>query len=222
MELLFLPYVSLPSYASWCNRPKNDRFRIQITNNKELNILCSSPNIIRVIKIREDKMGEACSTHRRDEKCIHFGRNGWDLLGYLRANGRILLKRILNKQILKIRTTLIWLRIWTSGGLLVWSFGFHKRQEIYFPLERLQNWRLRKNTVWSSYKLWNSSLFNFLQCFIIFGPECHLQSVLSSEWVTNFHSFVFVFLISKIKWFVLQGHLLLLATRRKQTYVWHT
>jgi len=30
----------------------------------------ASTDIIRVIKIKEDKMGGTCSTHRKDEKCV--------------------------------------------------------------------------------------------------------------------------------------------------------
>jgi hypothetical protein len=37
-------------------------------HNEELDALCSSPSIIRMIK--EDEMGGACSTHGGEEECI--------------------------------------------------------------------------------------------------------------------------------------------------------
>jgi hypothetical protein len=37
-------------------------------HSEELPNLYPSPNLFRVIKIKEDEMGGACSTHGRDEK----------------------------------------------------------------------------------------------------------------------------------------------------------
>jgi hypothetical protein len=49
-------------------------------------------------------VGNACSTHRKDEKCVqNFG-------------GRLILECILGKQGGKGRTGFIWLRIGISGG----------------------------------------------------------------------------------------------------------
>jgi hypothetical protein len=52
-------------------------------HNEELHDLYATPNVIRVIKSRE--VGEACSTHGRDEKFIQY------------FGGRIILKTILVK-----------------------------------------------------------------------------------------------------------------------------
>jgi len=47
--------------------------------------LYDSLNIIRVIKIKDNEMGEACSTHGRDEKCVlNFDRKSEGL----RPHGR--------------------------------------------------------------------------------------------------------------------------------------
>jgi hypothetical protein len=41
-------------------------------HNEELHELYASPNIIRMIKSRRVRwMDDVCSTHERDEKCIH-------------------------------------------------------------------------------------------------------------------------------------------------------
>jgi hypothetical protein len=37
---------------------------------EELHNLYSSPSIIRMIKIKEDEMDKACSTHEREEECV--------------------------------------------------------------------------------------------------------------------------------------------------------
>ena len=43
-------------------------------HNGELNILYSSPNVVRVIKIEKNEMGGACSTYGGEERCIQgFG-----------------------------------------------------------------------------------------------------------------------------------------------------
>jgi hypothetical protein len=39
-------------------------------HNEELHYLYVSPNTIRVIKIMQDEINEASSTHGKDEKCI--------------------------------------------------------------------------------------------------------------------------------------------------------
>jgi len=64
-----------------------------ILHNEELNALYSSPNIIRVIKIK--KLDRTCG---REERCKQgFGGGdlrGKDQLGYLSVDGRIILKWI--------------------------------------------------------------------------------------------------------------------------------
>jgi hypothetical protein len=40
-------------------------------HNEELHKLYSSPNIIRMIQVKEDEMGRACSTNGGDEECIY-------------------------------------------------------------------------------------------------------------------------------------------------------
>jgi hypothetical protein len=37
---------------------------------EELHNLYSSPSMIRMIKIKEDEMDKACSTHGREEECV--------------------------------------------------------------------------------------------------------------------------------------------------------
>jgi len=40
----------------------------------ELHDFCASPNIVRVIKIKDDEVGRSCTTHGADEKCMQsFG-----------------------------------------------------------------------------------------------------------------------------------------------------
>jgi hypothetical protein len=39
-------------------------------HNEELHKLYSSPDIIRMIQVKEDEMGRACSTNEGDEECI--------------------------------------------------------------------------------------------------------------------------------------------------------
>jgi len=40
--------------------------------NKELHNLHTSPNIVRVDKVKEDDMGETCSTNWREEKYVQY------------------------------------------------------------------------------------------------------------------------------------------------------
>jgi hypothetical protein len=43
-------------------------------HSEELHIMCSLPNIIRMIKSKADEIGGACGTHASNEKCIqNFG-----------------------------------------------------------------------------------------------------------------------------------------------------
>jgi hypothetical protein len=66
-------------------------------------------------------MSGSCSSHGRDRNAytIVVGKpEGKRLLGRLGVDGRLLLKWILDKQVVMIRTELICLRIGTSGGLL--------------------------------------------------------------------------------------------------------
>jgi hypothetical protein len=44
-------------------------------HNEELHNLYSPPNIIRMIKIKEDQMDGACGAHGGDEKCVQI--LGW-------------------------------------------------------------------------------------------------------------------------------------------------
>jgi hypothetical protein len=46
-------------------------------HNKELHNLYGSPNIIRMIKIKEYEMGRTCNTNGRDEKFIQYF--GWKI-----------------------------------------------------------------------------------------------------------------------------------------------
>jgi hypothetical protein len=66
-------------------------------HNEELRGLYSSPNVIRVFQIKNNKVGGACGTYVVDKRCI------WGLVGTLRErycleklglDGRILLKWI--------------------------------------------------------------------------------------------------------------------------------
>jgi len=41
-------------------------------HNEELHNLYASPNIIMAIKLRENVMDEACSTHGRYKKCVEY------------------------------------------------------------------------------------------------------------------------------------------------------
>jgi hypothetical protein len=88
-------------------------------HNEELNDLYSSPNIIRVIKSRRmrlaryvARMGEGRGAYRilvgRPEGRRHLED----------PDGRIILKWIFKKWDGKAWTEVIWLRIWTGGGLL--------------------------------------------------------------------------------------------------------
>jgi len=66
-------------------------------------------------------MGRECSTHGRDEMRTHFwseNLKGRDHAEHLGIDGRIILEWILRKQVTKVWTGVIWLRIWTSGALL--------------------------------------------------------------------------------------------------------
>jgi hypothetical protein len=44
-------------------------------HNEELHDLYASPNIIRVIKVKDDEIGRTCSTHGKDEIFIQYF--GW-------------------------------------------------------------------------------------------------------------------------------------------------
>jgi hypothetical protein len=67
-------------------------------------------------------MGEACSTHWTDGKCVkYFGHKnlkGRDHSEDLGVDGRIILELILGKQGGNLWSGFIWLRIESSGGLL--------------------------------------------------------------------------------------------------------
>jgi hypothetical protein len=90
-------------------------------HNEELHNLYASPNIIRVINarnmrgtVRVARMGEV----RCAESILVEDLKGRDHLEDLSVEGRIILQWTLEKQGRKMWTGCIWLRIWTSGGLL--------------------------------------------------------------------------------------------------------
>jgi len=90
--------------------------------NEELNDLYSSPNTIRVIKIVKNVMGWACSTYWGKERCIRgfwWGkREGKRPLGRPRHRWEDNIKMDLQEVGWGDWTGLIWLKIWTDGGLL--------------------------------------------------------------------------------------------------------
>jgi hypothetical protein len=66
-------------------------------------------------------MGGVCSAHREYKKYVQFwfeSLNRRDRLEGLGIDGRIILKWILGKQVLKVWIGFIWLRTGTSGELL--------------------------------------------------------------------------------------------------------
>ena len=49
-------------------------WKLRKIHNEELNDLYCTPNIVRVIKINKNEMGEACRTYEGEERCIQdFG-----------------------------------------------------------------------------------------------------------------------------------------------------
>jgi hypothetical protein len=95
-------------------------------------------------KINEDEMGGACSAHGEMIMRTKFGwgslkgRDFWedDLDG---RGGR-----------LEVWIEFIWLGIGSDVGLLwtrYWTFGFHKRRGISWPVERLLTFQKRLSTI---------------------------------------------------------------------------
>jgi hypothetical protein len=90
-------------------------------------------------------MGETRSTHQGNKTLIQdFSRKTWkeettwETQDY---KGGKVLKVILNKYVLSVRTGFLWLRIGTGDRLLwkcQWAFWFHERLGISWPLERMQ------------------------------------------------------------------------------------
>jgi hypothetical protein len=81
---------------------------------------------------REDQMDRVCGTRGKDENCLHSlvrkpkGKRRLDL----DIDRRIILRRILKKYDMRMRTRFIWLKTGTSGELLCtrkWTFGLYKR-----------------------------------------------------------------------------------------------
>jgi ribosomal protein L10 len=89
-------------------------------HNEELNVLYSSPNIVRVIKLRMRwaehvaRMGERKSVYR----ILVEKLEGKNHLGDPRVDGRITLRRIFRKWDVGVWTGSSWLRIGTGGGHL--------------------------------------------------------------------------------------------------------
>jgi hypothetical protein len=88
---------------------------------EELNNLYSSPNIVMVIKIEKNKLGEACNAYGGEKMCIQgFGgetSGKRDLLGDPGIDGKI--KRwTFKKWDVEVLAGLGWLRIGTGGGHL--------------------------------------------------------------------------------------------------------
>jgi hypothetical protein len=65
-------------------------------------------------------MGGSCSTHgdTRDAPRILVGKRERKILGNIGMSGRIILKWILNKLAVRMRTEFTWLKVRTSGVLL--------------------------------------------------------------------------------------------------------
>jgi hypothetical protein len=65
--------------------------------NEELLSFYASQNFVRVIKMKENEMGGACSKHVRDWKCIQGNMKRRDHSKNLGADGKIMLQWILGK-----------------------------------------------------------------------------------------------------------------------------
>jgi hypothetical protein len=90
-------------------------------HNDELHSLCSSPNIVRVIKSRRTRWAGHMASIGRGEVLTGFyfggpmGRDHWEDLG---VGGRITLRWTLRRWASMGRTGFGWLRIGSGGGLL--------------------------------------------------------------------------------------------------------
>ena len=91
------------------------------THREELNDLKSSSNIVRVIKSRIMR-GAGYVKRMGERRCVCSVLVGnlrdRDHLGNLGIDGRIILRRILRKRVVGVRTGWSWLRIGTFGGHL--------------------------------------------------------------------------------------------------------
>jgi hypothetical protein len=69
--LLFCFGLLLPCFLKKIFGPKRDEVtERRKLHNEELNILHSSPNVIRQIKIKENEVGGTCGTHGREEEYV--------------------------------------------------------------------------------------------------------------------------------------------------------
>jgi hypothetical protein len=114
-------------------------------NNDELHSLYSSPNIVRVIKLRRMRWAGhvARMVEGRGVYRVLVGRpEGKRSLG---VGGRITLSWTLGRWGCMGRTGFNWLRTGSSGGILWtrwWTFGFHKESRIF--LDKLSDNQLFK------------------------------------------------------------------------------
>ena len=111
-------------------------------NEKGGAVICTSHRILRGSYNTAQWERRGCDLCRRKEKCIpDFAGKTWrkESLGKPRRIRQIL-KQILEKQEGKAWTGLMWLRIWTRGGLLwtrQWTFEFHITAVISWLAEEL-------------------------------------------------------------------------------------